>query len=190
MLCVPRRLFGLFVVLPLLCTTLESTAEAAKSTGKASTASADRPVEDVTVGDPLSTLPKDAQKLARTVLASGFETFRLDGAIGFVRHLDSLSPVDLNAMVGPLAQLEAAYGRPTHFEVVMAQSLSPAGRQFEVRALTYHAMAAIAYRVKLYRTPEGWALTAVEIQSGYVEAFLQLSEMEFDALNKELKSAG
>ena len=190
MLCVPRRLFAMFVAVPVLWTTIESTAHAAKSAGKESTAQADRPVQDATVGDPLSTLPKDAQKLARTVLAAGFETFRLDGAIGFVRHLDSLSPVDLNAMVGPLAQLEAAYGRPTHFELVTAKALSPAGRQFEVRALSYHALAAIAYRVKLYQTPEGWALTAVELQSAYVEDFLELPEMQFDALNKELKSGG
>lgn len=187
---VSRTLLALSVVVSVLCSPLAKTAEAAKSAGKESTGPADRTVEDVTVGDPLGILPRDAQKLARTVVADGFESFRLGGAIEFVRHLDSLSPVDLNSMVGPTAQLEAAYGRPTHFEVVSARALSPAGRQFELRALSYHKLAAVAYRAKLYQTADGWALTAVEIQSGYLEAFLDLPEMQFDALNKELKSGG
>ena len=186
--CLPSLVPSSLSVVSLRCAALAPTAEAAKSAGKESTAQPTAP-QRTSRSDPLGILPRDAQKLA-LVVADGFESFRLGGAIEFVRHLDSLSPVDLNSMVGPTAQLEAAYGRPTHFEVVSARALSPAGRQFELRALSYHKLAAVAYRAKLYQTADGWALTAVEIQSGYLEAFLDLPEMQFDALNKELKSGG
>ncbi len=131
----------------------------------------------------------------RRLYAEFFEALRqagAQGAAGYLRQSGSMAESDLRRLeYDARASLEQNpfVGRPDSWAVVNQTEIAGTERYRTVYVITHHDGRAVAWRLKLYRKVTGvWVYTDVQWEVELVEDFLRLSEVEFAAYRRMLRS--
>lgn len=112
------------------------------------------------------------------------------GAAGYLRQSGTISEADLRRLeVEARTALERnpQVGRPDSWTIVNSTELEGAPRFRTVYALTHHDSRPVAWRLRFYQKVTGvWVFIDVDWEVKYVDDFLRLPEIEFDAYRKQL----
>jgi hypothetical protein len=123
-----------------------------------------------------------------------FEALRqagAQGAVGYLRQSGTISESNLRQLereAQAVLERNPMVGRPDSWVVVNTTEVAGAPRYRAVYAVTHHEGRPLAWRLRFYQRVTGvWVFTDVEWEAKYVEDFLRLPEIQFDAYRKLLE---
>jgi hypothetical protein len=114
-----------------------------------------------------------------------FEAMRQGGpsaAVATLRQSGSLDPQRAIAMERRLQDRRFPSGRVDSYAVVSELEIPGTFRFRSIQFLTHHETAPVAWRLRFYQKPTGvWVIINVDFEIEFVEDFLRLPEIQFDA---------
>jgi hypothetical protein len=140
--------------------------------------------------DPDKQLPKGDEAALNALVAKFFEPLIEYGAEAAVKSITNSAPFNVEFLLAPLSRLDqmAWAGPAQDYEIVHTHILGLAARELDLRVATYHHYGVMGWRLRTYKhVDEGWVYTGIEVRSDYAQDFINLGEMEYDLLEKELE---
>jgi len=123
-----------------------------------------------------------------------FEAMRQGGpsaAVATLRQSGSLDPQKAMAMERRLQNTRFPAGRVDSYTVVSEMEIPGSFRFRSILFLTHHETGAVAWRLRFYQKPAGvWVIINVDFETEFVEDFLRLPEIQFEAFRALLRLPG
>ena len=138
-------------------------------------------------------VPTADDEAIRKLYTDFFEAFRQGGPAGAVaslRQSGSLDPEMAQELERRLQRARIPVTRADSYVVVSEMEIPHSLRFRSLTFLTHHDDGPLAWRLRFYQKTNGvWVIVSVEFEGRFVEDFLRMPQLEFDAYQAMIRLA-